>query len=65
MERLRARGVVFEEYDFPGFRTVNGIAEVAGNYSSKGGVGEKAAWGRDSEGNHFGIGQPIDESKDR
>jgi catechol 2,3-dioxygenase-like lactoylglutathione lyase family enzyme len=50
VERLRARGVVFEEYDFPGLRTVNGIAEVAGNYPSKGGVGEKAAWFRDSEG---------------
>ena len=62
--RLRARGVVFEEYDLPGLRTVNGIAEVAGNYPSKGGVGEKAAWFRDSEGNLFGIGQPIDELKD-
>jgi catechol 2,3-dioxygenase-like lactoylglutathione lyase family enzyme len=64
VEWLRARGVVFEEYDFPGLRTVNGIAEVAGNYPSKGGVGEKAAWFRDSEGNLFGIGQPIDELKD-
>ena len=64
VERLRARGVVFEEYDFPGLRTVNGIAEIAGNYPSKGGVGEKAAWFRDSEGNLFGIGQPIDELKD-
>jgi catechol 2,3-dioxygenase-like lactoylglutathione lyase family enzyme len=64
VERLRARGVVFEEYDFPGLRTVNGVAEVAGNYPSKGGVGEKAAWFRDSEGNLFGIGQPIDELKD-
>jgi hypothetical protein len=36
VERLRARGVVFEEYDLPGLRTVNGIAEVAGNYPSKG-----------------------------
>ena len=59
VEWLRAQGVVFEEYDFPGLRTVNGIAEVAGNYPSKGGVGEKAAWFRDSEGNLFGIGQPM------
>ncbi len=59
VERLRVRGVVFEEYDFPGLRTVNGIAEVAGNYPSKGGVGEKAAWFRDSEGNLFGIGQRM------
>ena len=61
---MRACRVVFEEYDFPGLRTVNGIAEIAGNYPSKGGVGEKAAWFRDSEGNLFGIGQPIDELKD-
>jgi catechol 2,3-dioxygenase-like lactoylglutathione lyase family enzyme len=59
VEQLRARGVVFEEYDFPGLKTVNGIAEVEGNYPSKGGVGEKAAWFMDSEGNLFGIGQPM------
>jgi len=56
---LRRRGVVFEEYDVPGLETVDGIAEVAGNYPSKGGVGERAAWFRDSEGNLFGIGQRI------
>jgi catechol 2,3-dioxygenase-like lactoylglutathione lyase family enzyme len=59
VEQLRARGVVFEEYDFPGLKTVNGIAKVEGNYPSKGGVGEKAAWFMDSEGNLFGIGQPM------
>lgn len=57
--QLRARGVVFEEYDLPGLKTVNGIAEVAGNYPSRGGVGEKAAWFRDSEGNLLGIGQAM------
>jgi catechol 2,3-dioxygenase-like lactoylglutathione lyase family enzyme len=56
---LRARGVEFEEYDVPGLQTVNGIAEVAGNYPSKGGAGERAAWFRDSEGNLIGIGQPV------
>ena len=56
---LRARGVVFEEYDLPGLKTVGGIARVEGNYPSKGGVGERAAWFRDSEGNLIGIGQPI------
>ncbi|HEU0301436.1 MAG TPA: VOC family protein [Longimicrobium sp.] len=56
---LRARGVVFEEYDLPGIRTVKGIATIAGNYPSKGGVGEKGAWFRDSEGNLIGIGQPV------
>jgi catechol 2,3-dioxygenase-like lactoylglutathione lyase family enzyme len=59
VEQLRARGVVFEEYEFPGLRTVNGIAEVEGNYPSKGGVGERAAWFRDVDGNLFGIGQPM------
>ena len=56
---LRGRGVVFEEYEFPGLKTVNGIATVQGNYPSKGGVGERAAWFKDSEGNLLGIGQPM------
>ena len=56
---LRARGVVFEEYDLPGLRTVGGIADIEGNYPSRGGVGERAAWFRDSEGNLLGIGQPL------
>jgi hypothetical protein len=56
---VRARGVFFEEYDLPGLRTVDGIATIAGNYPSKGGVGEKGAWFRDSEGNLLAIGQPL------
>ncbi len=55
---LRSRGVVFEEYDLPGLTTVNGIAQIAGNYPSKG-RGEKGAWFKDSEGNLLGIGQPV------
>jgi catechol 2,3-dioxygenase-like lactoylglutathione lyase family enzyme len=55
---LRARGVVFEEYDLPGLRTVDGIAEVEGNYPSLG-SGERAAWFRDSEGNMLGLGEPT------
>jgi catechol 2,3-dioxygenase-like lactoylglutathione lyase family enzyme len=55
---LRGRGVVFEDVDVPGLQTVDGIAEVEGNYPSKG-SGERAAWFRDSEGNMLGIGQPI------
>jgi catechol 2,3-dioxygenase-like lactoylglutathione lyase family enzyme len=55
---LRSRGVVFEEYDLPGLATVDGIAEVEGNYPSKG-DGERAAWFRDSEGNMLGIGQAV------
>lgn len=55
---LRARGVVFEEYDLPGLTTVNGIADIDGNYPSKG-TGERGAWFRDSEGNLLGMGQPT------
>jgi hypothetical protein len=55
---LRARGVVFEEYDLPGLETAGGIADIHGNYPSKG-TGERAAWFHDSEGNLLGIGQPV------
>jgi catechol 2,3-dioxygenase-like lactoylglutathione lyase family enzyme len=47
---LRARGVVFEEYDSPGLKTVDGIAE---------GGGAKSAWFKDSEGNLIAIVQPA------
>ncbi|GHB47965.1 glyoxalase [Streptomyces viridiviolaceus] len=56
---LKARGVVFEEVDMPGLRTKDGIAEIDGNYPSKGARGERGAWFRDSEGNLLGIGQPV------
>ncbi len=57
--QLKGRGVVFEEYDLPGLTTVGGIAEVSGNYPSKGGIGERGAWFKDSEGNLLAIGQPV------
>lgn len=44
---LKARGVKFEDYDFPGLKTVNGIAT-----SPEGG---KAAWFKDSEGNIMAV----------
>ncbi|WP_345577367.1 VOC family protein [Streptomyces prasinosporus] len=59
VSELRRRGVVFEVVDVPGFRTEDGIAEVEGNYPSKGARGERAAWFRDSEGNLLGIGEPV------
>ena len=55
---LRSRGVAFEEYDIPGLETIGGIADVEGNYPSKG-TGERAAWFRDSEGNMLALGQPT------
>jgi predicted enzyme related to lactoylglutathione lyase len=47
---LRARGLKFEEYDSPGLKTKDGIAEVAGT---------KVAWFKDSEGNLVAIGLPV------
>jgi predicted enzyme related to lactoylglutathione lyase len=46
--QLRRRGVRFEEYDFPGLKTVDGIADLG--Y-------EKSAWFRDSEGNLLALGE--------
>jgi catechol 2,3-dioxygenase-like lactoylglutathione lyase family enzyme len=55
---LRARGVVFEDYDMGGLVTVDGVAEIEGTYPSAG-VGERAAWFYDSEGNLIGLGQIV------
>ncbi len=47
---LKARGVIFEEYDMPemGIKTENGIA-IIGDW--------KSAWFKDSEGNIIGLDQ--------
>ena len=45
---LRDRGVVFEEYDQPGLKTEDGIADLGF---------ELAAWFKDTEGNTLSIGQ--------
>jgi catechol 2,3-dioxygenase-like lactoylglutathione lyase family enzyme len=45
---LKARGVVFEEYDLPNFKTVNSIATTGP---------ARAAWFKDSEGNILGLVQ--------
>jgi predicted enzyme related to lactoylglutathione lyase len=47
---LKARGVVFEEYDMPGLKTVNSIAT---------GGGAKTAWFKDTEGNIMAVSQRI------
>jgi catechol 2,3-dioxygenase-like lactoylglutathione lyase family enzyme len=59
VSELKRRGVVFEEVDLPGLRTRDGIAEVDGNYPSKGARGERGGWFRDSEGNMLGVGEPV------
>ena len=48
MEDLRGRGVVFEDYDFPGLKTENGVATNEWG---------KSAWFLDSEGNILNVYQ--------
>jgi predicted enzyme related to lactoylglutathione lyase len=47
---LKTRGVVFEEYDMPGLKTVNSIAT---------GGGAKTAWFKDTEGNILAVSQRL------
>ncbi|HET8879576.1 MAG TPA: VOC family protein [Arthrobacter sp.] len=47
VEELRSKGVVFEEYDFPGLKTENGIATLPD--------GRTGAWFLDSEGNILNV----------
>ena len=47
---LKARGVTFEEYDFPGMTMKNGILT---------GGGAKTAWFKDTEGNILAISQRL------
>lgn len=46
MGELRAQGIVFEEYDLPESKTVDGIAEFPGG---------RTAWFKDTEGNIIGL----------
>ena len=52
VSELRGRGVTFEEYDFPGLKTVNGIA-TTGDLQT--------GWFRDSEGNILAISNEVAE----
>ena len=49
VSQLRDRGIVFEEYDLPGVKTVDGIA----THES----GARGAWFKDPDGNILEIGQ--------
>ena len=46
---LRAKGIEFEDYDFPGLKTVDGIAQSGPNVWT--------AWFRDPDGNLLGLSQ--------
>lgn len=47
VKELREAGVTFEEYDMPGLKTVDGIAEIQG---------VRAAWFKDPDGNILSVG---------
>jgi catechol 2,3-dioxygenase-like lactoylglutathione lyase family enzyme len=48
---LKKSGVTLEEYDFPGLKTVDGIADIEG---------EKGCWFKDSEGNLLAVFERTD-----
>lgn len=50
VKELKAKGLVFEEYDMPDLKTVDSIAERPD---------VKGAWFKDSEGNMIAIGQRL------
>jgi catechol 2,3-dioxygenase-like lactoylglutathione lyase family enzyme len=52
MTELRTRGVTFHEYDMPGLKTVDGVADIGG---------VRGAWFSDSEGNIIAIGEASPE----
>lgn len=47
---LQQAGVVFEDYDFPDFKTVNHVCVLGA---------EKAAWFKDTEGNYLCLHEDI------
>jgi predicted enzyme related to lactoylglutathione lyase len=48
VEELRGRGIAFEEYDLPGLKTEDGIAQI-GNV--------RGAWFKDPDGNILAVGE--------
>jgi catechol 2,3-dioxygenase-like lactoylglutathione lyase family enzyme len=52
VRELRGRGVIFEDYDFPGLKTVDGIATMGDL---------KSSWFKDSEGNILALSNEVAE----
>ena len=50
VNELKKSGVKFEDYDVPGLKTQDGIADMGGS---------KGAWFKDSEGNLIAIGEQM------
>jgi catechol 2,3-dioxygenase-like lactoylglutathione lyase family enzyme len=53
IEEMKRAGVTFEDYDFPGLKTVNHVCVLGA---------EKAAWFKDTEGNYLCIHEDIPEA---
>lgn len=54
IDELKRAGVVFEDYDFPGLKTVNHVCVLGA---------EKAAWFKDTEGNYLCIHEDIPQAQ--
>ena len=50
IKELKRAGVVFEDYDFPGLKTVNHVCVLGA---------EKAAWFKDTEGNYLCLHEDL------
>ena len=50
IESLKRKGVAFEDYDFPGLKTVNHVCVLGA---------EKAAWFKDPEGNYLCLHEDL------
>ena len=50
IDQLKRAGVVFEDYDFPGLKTVNHVCVLGA---------EKAAWFKDTEGNYLCLHEDL------
>ena len=50
IKQLKAAGVVFEDYDLPGFKTENHVCVLGA---------EKAAWFKDTEGNYLCLHEDL------
>ncbi|MEB5966709.1 VOC family protein [Comamonas testosteroni] len=50
IRELKNRGVVFEDYDFPDFKTVDHVCVLGA---------EKAAWFKDTEGNYLCLHEDL------
>jgi len=53
IRELKGRGVVFEDYDFPDFKTIDHVCVLGA---------EKAAWFKDTEGNYLCLHEELQQA---